>query len=126
ICERAPVGKGRTMQESTELRKLMQAFVDERLELKLKGLKPEDEEQRQAEREKFELKAWLSDAMRRVGQIQLATHILKPMHPEARGTNLHVVGRDVRERGVVGSHSLGLAPANDVVGNAAALDVFKF
>lgn len=111
-----------------KVREVMQAFVDERLEAKVAKLKPEQVEAGEGEAlvAKYQLDTWLLDAARRVGQIQLATHTIKPMHPEAKGTSLHVADPQLDEPGLVGTHSLPETRANDVVGNAAALDVFKF
>ncbi len=113
-------------QESIELREVMQKFITERLEVKLAKLKPEEETKREKYVEDFALDTWLLDAARRVAQIQTATHTLKPMHPEARGTSLHVESSGLEVFGLVGTQSLGTTRTNDVVGNAAALDVFKF
>jgi len=73
----------------------------------------------------------LEDAARRVRQIQAVTHALKPIHPDARGTNLYVLPNELPARNatgspVIGSHVLGADFSGDVVGNAAALDVYKF
>ncbi|WP_374438489.1 type I-F CRISPR-associated protein Csy1 [Pseudomonas panipatensis] len=112
--------------EALDLRQSIQTFIDERLQAKLAKLKPDEDDKRQALIEAHRREAWLADAARRVGQIQLATHTLKPLHPDARGSNLHVVPPTPPAAGMVGTHSLGADVANDVVGNAAALDVFKF
>ena len=75
---------------------------------------------------KYEHDTWLSDAARRVGQIQSVTHVLKATHPDARGTSLHIAPSQLPGHAEIGSHVLGDGFAEDVVGNAAALDVFKF
>ncbi|MDF5867093.1 type I-F CRISPR-associated protein Csy1 [Pseudomonas aeruginosa] len=54
------------------------------------------------------------------------THTLKPIHPDARGSNLHSLPQAPGQPGLAGSHELGDRLVSDVVGNAAALDVFKF
>ena len=69
---------------------------------------------------------WLEDAARRSAQIQVVTHTLKPIHPDAKGTNLYCPPNTLPVLDVVGSHCLGDDFAPDVVGNAAALDVYKF
>ncbi|MBE0689389.1 MAG: type I-F CRISPR-associated protein Csy1, partial [Anaerolineae bacterium] len=58
--------------------------------------------------------------------IQAVTHVLKATHPDARGSSLHVAPRSLPRHEEIGSHLLGEDFAEDVVGNAAALDVFKF
>jgi len=97
------------------------AFIETRRAAKLKG-KDDDAEAAS----KYEYAAWLADAARRVGQIQAVTHVLKATHPDARGSSLHVAPGTMPQHGEIGSHLLGEDFAEDVVGNAAALDVFKF
>lgn len=96
-------------------------FIDARREAKLKG---KDDAAEAAS--KYEYTTWLADAARRVGQIQAVTHVLKATHPDARGSSLHVDPATLPGRREIGSHLLGEDYAEDVVGNAAALDVFKF
>src|SRR5690606_26654422 len=104
-------------------RALILGFVSERLKAKLESLKPDDAEKRAELMATHEPSTWIADAARRAAQIQLATHTLKPLHPDARGTNLHASEfiEDVPE--LVGTHSLQGRLVSDVVGNAAALDV---
>ncbi|MGH8054830.1 MAG: type I-F CRISPR-associated protein Csy1 [Stenotrophomonas sp.] len=116
------------MNETTEgltrpgrFRAAIAGFIDARREAKLKG---KDEEGDTAA--KYDYDTWLADAARRVGQIQAVTHVLKATHPDARGTSLHVRPATLPPRSEIGSHVLGSDFAEDVVGNAAALDVFKF
>jgi CRISPR-associated protein Csy1 len=61
-----------------------------------------------------------------VGQIQAVTHVLKATHPDARGSSLHVAPDSLPAHKEIGTHLLSEDYAEDVVGNAAALDVFKF
>ena len=82
--------------------------------------------QKEKLRQQFIPAVWLEDAARRAGQIQAVTHSLKPVHPDARGTNLYCLPNMLAALDVVGSHCLGESFAGDVVGNAAALDVYKF
>lgn len=100
------------------------SFIDQRRQAKLDKLA--DDDPRRAEvLEQHEPAAWLADAARRVAQIQAVTHSLKPIHPEARGTNLYVEPSTLPTLAELGSHALGAHFAGDVVGNAAALDVYK-
>lgn len=108
-----------------ELRASMQAFLHERLEVKLKPLPPDDPK-RQALLAQFEFKTWTADAARRAGQIQVVTHALKATHPDARGSSLYRPPSALTQHPFVGSHCLDDGFAGDVVGNAAALDVYKF
>lgn len=97
------------------------AFIEARRVAKLKG--NEDDADAAS---KYEYGAWLADAARRVSQIQAVTHVLKATHPDARGSSLHVAPGRLLRHAEIGTHVLGPDYAEDVVGNAAALDVFKF
>ena len=101
------------------------AFLQERLQTKLDKLKPDDP-QRGDVLASFAHGVWLASAAKRVEQIQAVTHSLKPIHPDARGTNLYVEPTSLPALAELGSHALGEHFAGDVVGNAAALDVYKF
>ena len=103
----------------------IERFLQERLQTKLDKLKPDDP-QRDEVIASFVRDAWLEDGARRVLQIQAVTHSLKPVHPDARGTNLYVEPAQLSALAELGSHALGADFAGDVVGNAAALDVYKF
>jgi len=108
-------------ERGTSFRSAIAAFIAGRKEAKLKGGEEDAESP-----SKFDYATWLADAARRVGQIQAVTHVLKATHPDARGSSLHVVPATLPAHPEVGSHLLGEGFAEDVVGNAAALDVFKF
>ena len=112
------------MSEPTDRGKAFRAaiagFIDARREAKLKG-KGDDA----GTASKYDYATWLADAARRVGQIQAVTHVLKATHPDARGSSLHVTPSELPQHAEIGSHLLGKDYAEDVVGNAAALDVFK-
>jgi len=97
------------------------AFIDARRDAKLKGTEEEGEAA-----SKYEYTTWLADAARRVSQIQAVTHALKATHPDARGSSLHFAPATLPQHAEIGTHNLGGDYAEDVVGNAAALDVFKF
>lgn len=106
---------------SEAFRLAIAAFIDERREAKLKGKEPDTDAV-----SKYDYGSWLADAARRVSQIQAVTHVLKATHPDARGSSLHVKPQQLSMHAEVGTHLLGEDFATDVVGNAAALDVFKF
>ena len=112
-------------ERQAQLRALIQTFLTERLDGKLEALKPDDPKRAELQTQ-FAWRTWIDDAARRSAQIQCATHTLKPIHPDARGTSLYVAPQDLPALDEVGSHCLGSVYADDVVGNAAALDVFKF
>ena len=109
-----------------DLRNLISTFIQERCQLKLDKLSDDDDEKRQKLLDEHQRETWLEDAARRVAQIQLASHTLKPIHPDARGTNVYLQENQCVEHALVGTHVLDSGRADDVVGNAAALDVFKF
>jgi CRISPR-associated protein Csy1 len=106
-------------------RQAIENFIRERLEGKLENLAPDDPK-RDALIAQYQPETWIDHAARRVAQIQVVTHTLKPIHPDARGTNLFCPPQTIPQRTEVGSHCLGADVADDVVGNAAALDVYKF
>ena len=105
-------------------RAAISAFLQERLQAKLDKLKPDDP-QRVEVIASFAHDVWLACAAKRVEQIQAVTHSLKPIHADARGTNLYVEPRTLPPLAELGSHALGERFVGDVVGNAAALDVYK-
>lgn len=106
-------------------RAAVDAFIQERLQAKLDKLKPDDETQRAELIAQYQRDTWLQNAAKRVQQIQAVTHSLKPIHPDARGTNLYVQPSALASLTELGSHALGANMTPDVVGNAAALDVYK-
>ena len=120
------------------LKALVEGFIQERLAPKLevhdkklaKEIDPEKRGELQEEREKilekFLTKNWLEDAAKRVGQIQLVSHALKYTHPNARGSNFYFKADHAHvPEAYVGTNCLEDF-TGDVVGNAAALDVYKF
>ncbi len=106
-------------------RSAIAAFLQERLQTKLDKLQPDDP-QRAEVMASFAPDEWLAGAAKRVAQIQAVTHSLKPIHPDARGTNLYVEPAQLPTLAELGSHALQGKFESDVVGNAAALDVYKF
>lgn len=113
---------------SATLRTVVETFIQERLQLKLDKLGDSDEDaaRRLQLLGEHRREIWLADAARRVAQIQLASHTLKHIHPDARGTSVYLSPPFFTDAALVGTHVLGPDRADDVVGNAAALDVFKF
>lgn len=105
---------------SNRFYEVISSFINERKDAKLKGSEGIESAA------KYDYATWLGDAARRVAQIQAVTHVLKATHPDARGTSLHVDPQTLPQRQEIGSHLLGEQYADDIVGNAAALDVYKF
>jgi CRISPR-associated protein Csy1 len=110
---------------STSIRAAIHTFLNQRLSDKLEKL-PADDPKRGELQQQFVPATWLDDAARRVSQIQAVTHSLKPIHPDAKGSSLFRDPSGLPALAEVGSHSLGAQFDTDVVGNAAALDVYKF
>jgi hypothetical protein len=107
-------------QEIAALRGLVDGFIQERMQLKLdeiKGDSPEAEVKKSVLHQKYARETWLADAAKRVPQIQLASHTLKPIHPDARGTNLYVDQPVCTDANIVGTHTLQAQRADDVVAN---------
>lgn len=109
---------------AAELRSLIWRFLSERLNGKLEKLNADDPKRTELQHQ-LEPATWLDDAARRVGQIQAVTHSLKPIHPDAKGSSLFCDPAEMPALIELGSHSLGSNFDIDVVGNAAALDVYK-
>lgn len=104
-------------------RQAIAEFIAERQNSKLKGL---SEEKAAELKTKYHYHSWLDDAARRVAQIHAVTHVLKAIHPDARGSSLYVAPESLPDRPAIGTHKLGSRYEEDIVGNAAALDVYKF
>lgn len=115
-------------QEVAALRGLVDGFIQDRLQLKLDKLEGDEDEvqaQRLALHRAHVRETWLADAAKRVDWIQVASHLLKGIHPSARGTNLYVHAFICSDPYLVGTHSVGKQRNDDVTGSAAALDVFR-
>ena len=115
-------------------------FLQERLQPKLDEIKRKEEKleedeadelrqlghKRQQLLDAYQPETWIADAARRVVQIQQVTHALKFTHPDAKGTCLNTPGNPDAGHLAVGTHTICEQHEPDVVGNAAALDVYKF
>ena len=113
--------------ESQRIKAEIARFLrEERLQPKLEKLKDGDDVARQKLLEEHQPAAWIADAARRVLQIQQVTHAIKFTHPSADGSSLSCTGNSAAAALELGSHTLQGELAPDVVGNAAALDVYKF
>lgn len=110
---------------SAAIRAVINEFLQQRFALKVEKL-ADDDPKRAELAAQFQPAVWLEDAERRVGQIQAVTHSLKPIHPDAKGSSLYRDPTTLPALAELGSHVLGLQFDVDVVGNAAALDVYKF
>jgi CRISPR-associated protein Csy1 len=125
-----------------ELQALISDFVKNRLEVKIQDLKDirEKIDPRVANYDalcsenslkhedciaKHEYSTWLLDAALRARQLKVVTHTIKPMHQQAKGSGLYVLLDKQPMLKVVSSQCLGNNFDEDLVGNAAALDVYK-
>lgn len=107
------------------IRHTIDDFIQERLQAKLDGLKDEDHEKRENLLRDYSREKWLEKAAKRVSRIHLATHAPKYTHPGAKGSSVnYTAGPHSCPEPWVSSTSA--APVDDVVGDAAALDVFNF
>lgn len=112
--------------ETNIIRTVIHNFLQERLQPKLDKTKEGDGEKRQALIEAHTPDNWIANAAHRVSQIQQVTHALKYIHSDAKGTNLSSPGNLHASELLVGTHLINKQCEPDVVGNAAALDVYKF
>ena len=101
-------------------------FLTDRLQPKLEKVPEDDSKQRALLCATYAPKSWIADAAKKVTWIQLVTHAIKYTHPDARGSSLYSKGNPQASDSEVGTHTLGATLAADVVGNAAALGVYKF
>ncbi len=108
-----------------ELRALIDEFIQQRLVEKLDKLKHDEFEKRAEHQVQHQRGTWLSIAAKRVSQLQLASHALKGIHPDARGTSIKLQQPLIAANGLVSSLPIDTMKL-DVVGNAAQLDVVKF
>jgi len=112
----------------------VKAVIDEFLRARLeeKSSKAPADQQEDIRR-KFEPATWLEDAAKRASQIQVVTHSLKAMHTappifnlEGGGRNLFRSPETLTPTEFLSSQALPEQFPIDVVGNAAALDVYDF
>ncbi len=111
--------------DTEQIRQAIAAFLQDRLKPKLDKLKEEDHDARQKLLAAHDPQNWVPDAARQVRHIQQVTHAIKYSHSDAKGSGLSSPGNPKTGELAVGSHILAtLFP--DVVGDAAALGVYKF
>jgi CRISPR-associated protein Csy1 len=114
--------------KAIEIRQLIHKFIQERRDSKLEKLKADGSAELGTQEAKIRLahipETWLKDAAKRAAQLKAVTHSVKPMHGDAKGTSVFASPDRLTPQQYVGTHCIK-SPAIDVVGNAAALDVFK-
>lgn len=72
--------------------------------------------------QRYENRAWLTEAANRAGQISLVTHAAKYTHGDSKSSSIYSI--TTSGEGYLSTATLA-KPAADAVGNAAALDVAK-
>lgn len=125
--------------ESTAIRKLIEEFLQDRLQGKLeteeKNLAKAVAEDKKSEilekidrlRFQFEREVWLESAATRVSQLQLVHFAAKFTNPSSKGSSRYLPqDARIKNSSLVCTVTSNGALEPDVVGNAAALDVFKF
>jgi CRISPR-associated protein Csy1 len=110
---------------SRDIRLLIHSFIEERLKAKLDALKEDDLDGAEKLKASYSPATWLEDAARRAGQLSVVTHSIKPIHGDAKGTSVFATLAYLSPQDFVGTHCVAKNLPIDVVGNAAALDVFK-
>ncbi|MER2539161.1 MAG: type I-F CRISPR-associated protein Csy1, partial [Azonexus sp.] len=105
-----------------QIKAVINTFLQERLQPKLEKLKPEEDEQRQALLLDYLPANWIANAAKNVWQLELATHVLKYTHPDAKNdvrkfsTNIKSSGPLSLGDAFVGSHTVAALDCPDVAG----------
>jgi CRISPR-associated protein Csy1 len=116
-----------SMTTEGKLKAVIAAFLQERLQVKLDGLKEGEDEKRQKHLENYQPQTWIADAAKKADNVQQASHVLKFSHPDAVGSSLNSTGNPHAGEFTIGTHSLGKGQSLDVVVSTAAyLPVYAF
>ena len=107
-----------------ELASAIDAFIEKRLEDKLK--KEKDLEKHALLVRSHERSVWLANAATRASHIKVVTHIIKGMHSSASGTSLFVDPRLLSSSDYLSSAALPENYELDTSGSAGSQDVVKF
>lgn len=109
---------------ATELRQLMEGFIQERLQSKIEKLSSDDPKYQEWV-EKHQYHTWIAqtakdaeDSQPTKNPVKLATHTLKPIHPSARGSNFLADLKSLPNHPLVGSHCISKRYRCDVTGDA--------
>lgn len=107
------------------VREVIERYIQSRLQDKLEKLKPEQADERAKLLESYLADTWLDNASLRVGRLSLATHTPKQNHPKSKASAVYVNYKSASNK----IHSLVASSVTelnlDVIGDAAALDIFK-
>ena len=114
--------------EITQIRTVINQFLQDRLQPKLDKLKEDDEEKRRKLQEDHRPENWIADAARRTRKIQQVTHAIKYSHPDAKGTNIFSLGNPSAGNTMIGTHTLqaSIEPDTAFYGGAADMPAFEF
>ncbi len=104
-----------------KISRIIEEFLFERKNLKLKTAKTDSEKQKIEEQ--FALENWLPNAAKRAGQLTIASHPSKFSHPDAKTSSIIAKNRKAND-GYLRSGNVEYEL--DAFGNAASLDVYKF
>lgn len=110
---------------SAAIRECLQEQVAMRLNFvlaKIDGTDAKAESERKKQRDFYQLQPLLDSSAECVRQIQMATHIIKGVHPDLKvktATNLRVACETLTALPLVGSHVLGASAEVDATGNGA-------
>lgn len=102
---------------------LLRAVIDDYLAKRLADKAKASKQDASDLTSQYETHSWIKGAAARSSQLKLATHILKASHPDAKGTNIYCSPASLPQHRDMGTRSLSRIEP-DVVGNAAALDVY--
>lgn len=119
--------------QAAGIREVIERFIQERFDIKAEKLAPDDPKY-QVLLEQFQREAWLNDAANRIqssmrgeNPIKFATHTIKAINSDAKGTNLWFRERSDDGFNFVSTGLLGSDYLVDIVGNAAyKLNEYKF
>jgi CRISPR-associated protein Csy1 len=106
---------------------VIHTFLNERLQAKLDKLKEGQDAERQKLLADYQPERWIADAAKKADKVQLASHAIKYIHPDAVGSSLNSLGNPQSDEYLIGTHTLGDQQNLDVVVSTAAyLPIYKF
>lgn len=107
--------------------KVIEDYINERktlwLNRKIKESPDKADQLRQTAEELFSYRNWIEDASIRAAQLKIVSHVPKVTHPDAQASAFIFSGTRCNDGYV---RSGNITYQNDVFGNAAAMDVYRF
>ena len=110
---------------ASDIRETISEFLHTRFISKTEKLDPSGAEYEKFVKQ-FNYDNWLANAAQRAERLQRASHSLKPVHPDAKGSSLYAPPSLSESPKLISTSVLGHTFMTDVVGNAAYLDVYQF